>query len=105
MSGVRLDLTEYMEGEIKLVVIGNTNVGKSTYLNNLLGVSNFLNISEIRETACLWIIKSHTEKPDFELKAKYLNRNTGEFFEDSMLSFKNIEDLKSLMKENFNLSN
>ena len=62
-------MTEYMEGEIKLVVIGNTNVGKSTYLNNLLGVSNFLNISEIRETACLWIIKSHTEKPDFELKA------------------------------------
>lgn len=55
------ELGEYLDGDIKLVVIGNTNVGKSTFLNNLLGVGNFLNISEVRETACIWVIKSHDD--------------------------------------------
>jgi GTPase Era involved in 16S rRNA processing len=36
------------------VVIGNTNVGKSTLLNNLLGEQGFLNTSEIRETSFIW---------------------------------------------------
>jgi GTPase SAR1 family protein len=61
LSQITSDLSEYLDGDIKLVVIGNTNVGKSTFLNYLLGVDNFLNISEIRETSCLWIIKSHDD--------------------------------------------
>ena len=43
----------------KILVLGNTNVGKSTFLNNLIGCGNLLNTSEMRETSCCWKIKFH----------------------------------------------
>jgi tRNA U34 5-carboxymethylaminomethyl modifying GTPase MnmE/TrmE len=60
-SEIITDLKNYLAGDIKLMVIGNTNVGKSTFLNNLLGISGILNTSEKRETACLWVLKTHDE--------------------------------------------
>lgn len=55
------DIRNFLVGDIKLIVIGNTNVGKSTFLNNLLKMNGILNTSEKRETACLWILKTHDE--------------------------------------------
>ena len=37
-----------------LIVIGNTNSGKSTFLNNLTGMKGFFNTSVSRETSCFW---------------------------------------------------
>jgi septin family protein len=39
------------------MVMGSTNVGKSTFLNNLLGITGILITSEDRETSCFWNIK------------------------------------------------
>jgi ABC-type phosphate transport system ATPase subunit len=36
------------------VVIGNTNVGKSTFLNMATKMKDFFNISNNRETSCIW---------------------------------------------------
>jgi GTP-binding protein EngB required for normal cell division len=38
-------------------VIGNTNAGKSTLLNNITGMTNFFNTSQMRETSSLWTFK------------------------------------------------
>jgi len=38
----------------ELVVIGNTNVGKSTFLNMATKMKDFFNISNNRETSCIW---------------------------------------------------
>jgi putative ribosome biogenesis GTPase RsgA len=46
-----------LQGKFKLVILGNTNVGKSTFLNHLLGFGNILNTNELRETNCIWKIK------------------------------------------------
>lgn len=39
------------------MVLGNTNAGKSTFLNGLLGINPLLNTLEDRETSTLWEIK------------------------------------------------
>ena len=62
-----------MKGDQRLVVLGNTNVGKSTFLNNLLSINSLLNTNEMRETACLWVVKSH-DKGSQEVNGKYLLR-------------------------------
>jgi len=54
----------------KLLVLGNTNAGKSTFLNSLIGCGNFLITNEMRETSCLWKIKFHLEEV-FYLTAEY----------------------------------
>ena len=38
-------------------MIGNTNSGKSTLLNNITGMTNFFNTSQLRETSSLWTFK------------------------------------------------
>jgi septin family protein len=86
-----------------MVVIGNTNVGKSTYLNNLLGQKKFLNISEVRETACIWVLKSNTRN-QFELTPKFLDVNKGEIYDEPTEIFDNLDQLKDVMRK-FNLSN
>ncbi len=48
-----------LDEHYELVVIGNTNVGKSTLLNNLLGDYSLLNTSEIRETSFIWGLVYH----------------------------------------------
>lgn len=41
----------------QIIVLGNTNAGKSTFLNNLLDLGTLLNTSEFRETSTLWVLK------------------------------------------------
>lgn len=53
------DLKNYLTGDIKLLVVGNTNVGKSTFLNHFLKIIGMFKTSEKRETACIWILKTH----------------------------------------------
>ncbi len=103
IEDLKLDLQSYFEGDIKMVVIGNTNVGKSTYLNNLLGQKKFLNISEVRETACIWVLKSNTRN-QFELTPKFLDVNKGEIYDEPTEIFDNLDQLKDVMRK-FNLSN
>lgn len=38
----------------ELIVIGNTNVGKSTFLNSLTKMKDFFKTSSARETSCIW---------------------------------------------------
>jgi ribosome biogenesis GTPase A len=90
LEDLKLDLQSYFEGDIKMVVIGNTNVGKSTYLNNLLGQKKFLNISEVRETACIWVLKSNTRN-QFELTPKFLDVNKGEIYDEPTEIFDNLD--------------
>jgi ribosome biogenesis GTPase A len=40
-----------------VIVVANQNVGKSTFLNNLLGYKEMLNTSKDRETAAVWKIR------------------------------------------------
>jgi|LauGreDrversion4_2_1035121.scaffolds.fasta_scaffold238401_3 ribosome biogenesis GTPase A len=54
---VRKKILEYLKGDFKIMVLGNTNVGKSTFLNMLLGKGAILNTSEKRETSCFWEIR------------------------------------------------
>jgi predicted GTPase len=55
---------KYLRGDFKIVVIGSTNVGKSTFLNYLMGAGTLLNTSEMRETACIWKIKFSSDNGD-----------------------------------------
>lgn len=59
------------------MVMGSTNVGKTTFLNNLLGIGATLLTNEDRETTCFWNIKIREKsaydlpglKPLFEFRA------------------------------------
>ena len=60
---VEEEMREYMKGDIKLIVMGNTNAGKSTFLNMLIGMPKpILNTGEVRETSCFWRIKFIKDK-------------------------------------------
>jgi GTP-binding protein EngB required for normal cell division len=37
-----------------MVVVGNTNAGKSTFLNALTKMKGYFNTSQVRETSCIW---------------------------------------------------
>jgi hypothetical protein len=63
-------------------------------LNNLLGKKNFLNTSEIRETAAFWILKSHP-RPYFEVRAKYLDRNKAVFVVSEAKRYLLIDELRA----------
>ena len=69
--------------------MGNTNAGKSTFLNNLLGVNSLLNTSEMRETSTLWEIKfsSSANKMDYYIS------------ESEMVSSQQFMSLKHLKEE------
>jgi ribosome biogenesis GTPase A len=67
-DGIRNKFNDYREGIIKqyevlkdmeyeLMVIGNTNVGKSTFLNNLTKMKDCFKTSVNRETSCIWRFK------------------------------------------------
>jgi GTP-binding protein EngB required for normal cell division len=45
------------EFKYELLVIGNTNVGKSTFLASLTGMKDFFNTSTTRETNSFWKFK------------------------------------------------
>lgn len=50
-------LEEKVNSNYELIVIGNTNVGKSTFLNSVTKMKGFFNSSNVRETSCVWRFK------------------------------------------------
>jgi predicted GTPase len=53
-SEFNLACSQLKRRNYELVVIGNTNVGKSTFLNMATKMKDFFNISNNRETSCIW---------------------------------------------------
>jgi predicted GTPase len=66
----------YMGTRNRIVVLGNTNAGKSTFLNNLIGMGTFLNTSEARETAAFWKIK-YADSDGYQLTAYRRDEDQG----------------------------
>lgn len=54
ISGIVKQYQALRDVDYELIVIGNTNVGKSTFLNNLTKMKQFFNTSVNRETANVW---------------------------------------------------
>lgn len=57
IDGFFKQLNELRETKFELVVIGNTNVGKSTFLQALTEMKGLFNTSNVRETSCIWRFK------------------------------------------------
>jgi len=72
MKDVGERIKKYLRGEFKIMVFGSTNVGKSTFLNHLIGKGAVLLTSEKRETSCLWELKFDDSQPNFTLRSKYM---------------------------------
>ena len=53
--------------QYEIVVIGNTNAGKSTFLRHMTKMKGYFNTSVIRETACVWRYKISQDKGPFKL--------------------------------------
>jgi GTP-binding protein EngB required for normal cell division len=53
-EGFKVQCKAIKDRKYELVVIGNTNVGKSTFLNMITKMKDFYNISNNRETSCIW---------------------------------------------------
>jgi GTP-binding protein EngB required for normal cell division len=63
------------ESTYELLVIGNTNVGKSTFLNNTTKMKNFFNTSVNRETSCIWrfkVVPDSEQTKNFVLKKYHI---------------------------------
>ena len=75
----------------QILVMGNTNAGKSTFLNNLIGCGAILNTSEMRETSCVWKIKFHSSE-NFCLKAEFYSMDVDKKFQ--FFQVQNLIDLK-----------
>lgn len=56
----------------EVVVIGNTNIGKSTFLNNLTKMPMFFKVANVRETSCIWRCQV---VPDDQQSAPYVLRS------------------------------
>lgn len=61
IDGFFKQLNELRETKFELVVIGNTNVGKSTFLQALTEMRGLFNTSNVRETSCIWRFKISPE--------------------------------------------
>lgn len=59
------EISKIARRKYELVVIGNTNVGKSTFLNQITKMKDFFNVSNNRETSCIWrfMIEPEQEMP------------------------------------------
>jgi septin family protein len=97
-------LSSYLEGDVKLMVMGNTNVGKSTFLNGLLGIGSFLLTNEDRETSCFWNVKvqdPNRPDPDAEYFPMSQVQRGKEEYEFRAL-FKQTEyDISNIIEEKF----
>lgn len=60
-----------LDQQYELVAIGNTNVGKSSLINQVLGGYYLLNTSEMRETSFIWRIIYQNQERE-ALKARSL---------------------------------
>lgn len=71
-SDILKKFDELRNANYELIVIGNTNVGKSTFLNTVTKMKGFFNESNVRETSCIWRFKvvPHDKQPQgiFEVK-------------------------------------
>ena len=54
---IKKQLDKLSRTQYEVVVIGNTNAGKSTFLTNITKMSNFFNTGVNRETASVWRFK------------------------------------------------
>lgn len=89
-------IKKYLRGEFKIMVLGSTNVGKSTFLNHLIGKGAVLLTSEKRETSCLWEIRFDDSRPDFGVKSKYMiHRNN--ISEYQVFGCATLQDMKSVV--------
>ena len=75
--------------------MGNTNVGKTTFLNNLLGFGHLLNTSELRETNCIWKIKPSDR---FQIFSKFYEQ--GKIIEIDSPEVNDEKELKKLVAMN-----
>ncbi len=59
-----------LDQQYELVAIGNTNVGKSSLINQVLGGHYLLNTSEMRETSFIWrIIYQNQEREALQARS------------------------------------
>ncbi len=80
-----------LDQQYELVAIGNTNVGKSSLINQVLGGHYLLNTSEMRETSFIWrIIYQNQEREALQARSLYQHSSTV----DDLFSFKEDEGAK-----------
>jgi septin family protein len=68
------EISKIARRKYELVVIGNTNVGKSTFLNQITKMKDFFNVSNNRETSCIWrfLVEPEQEMPFQSLERRLL---------------------------------
>ena len=68
------EISKIARRKYELIVIGNTNVGKSTFLNQITKMKDFFNVSNNRETSCIWrfMIEPEQELPFQSLERRLL---------------------------------
>lgn len=71
------EVTKIKNRKYELVVIGNTNVGKSTFLTQITKMKDFFNVSNNRETSCIWrFINDPFQEQPFTVREIYLKQDT-----------------------------
>lgn len=86
-----------------MIVLGSTNVGKSTFLNNLMQTGSLLITNEMRETSCFWNIKFFQEAErdqdsQYSMISKFLNSAKGTRY-NLPQAFPDLKELKKGIRE------
>jgi ABC-type molybdate transport system ATPase subunit len=96
------EVNKIKERKYELVVIGNTNVGKSTFLTQITKMKDFFNVSNNRETSCIWrfIVNPNQEEP-YKVREIFLKEDTQNMEVESSapLGKANIEEVKKFIKD------
>jgi len=96
------EVNQIKDRKYELVVIGNTNVGKSTFLTQITKMKDFFNVSNNRETSCIWrfIVNPDQEEP-FTVREIFLKQDTHsmEVEPTANLAKENIEEVKKFIKD------
>lgn len=80
--------------QYEILVIGNTNVGKSTFLTAITGMKNFFNTSTTRETSAFWKFKVDINQTQpFALHIHEVVTSTGEVLQDDAFAFQRQEEI------------
>lgn len=104
ITGIVKQYQALRDVDYELIVIGNTNVGKSTFLNNLTKMKQFFNTSVNRETANVWRFRIVDDtQQDTIFKMTEFEINPQSVTEDSMrtlLAFNQRESMKDPLETN-----
>jgi len=101
ITGIVKQYQALRDVDYELIVIGNTNVGKSTFLNNLTKMKQFFNTSVNRETANVWRFRIVDDtQQDTIFKMTEFEINPQSVTEDSMKTLKVFNEKES-MKDPF----